>query len=217
VYILCIIFKYVKEFDFGTYKAGGHVKPSCKQDGGSAVVGPAKVAPAMANKGGTMRKAKGGTIEKATGERYTSREAMVKHEKKETPRMKKEEVIKRTKTEGVIPRSLQARPMPAPTKRPISVASRSPLLALQNGGNVSTLPIRPRPTVATDPMPRPNANPVVLPIRPRPTVATDPIPTSGANGPTPRPGKSGPFIPTDPRPMPKPKPGANPVVVPKKK
>ena len=69
--------KYVKEFDFGTYKAGGHVKPNAKQDGGPAVVGPAKVAPAMAKKGGTMRKAKGGVIEKATGERYPSREAMV--------------------------------------------------------------------------------------------------------------------------------------------
>ncbi len=203
--------KYVKEFDFGTYKAGGHVKPSCKQDGGPAVVGPAKVAPAMAKKGGA--------IEKSTGERYTSREAMVKHEKKETPRIKKEEVIKRTKKEGVIPRSLQARPMPAPTKRPISVASRSPLLALQNGGNVSTLPSRPRPTGATDPMPRPNANPVVLPSRPRPTGATDPMPRPNANPVVPpsRPNQSGPFIPTDPRPMPKPMPGANPRVVPKKK
>lgn len=136
--------KYVKEFDFGTYKAGGHVKPSCKQDGGPAVVGPAKVAPAMANKGGamckskggTMCKAKGGTIEKATGERYPSRETMVKHEKKETPRMQKEEISERTKTEGVMPRSLQARPMPAPARRPISVASQSPLLALREGGKI---------------------------------------------------------------------------------
>jgi hypothetical protein len=128
--------KYVKEFDFGTYKAGGHVKPNCKQDGGSALVGPAKVAPAMAKKGGTMCKAKGGIIEKATGERYPSREAMVKHEKKETPRMQKEEIIERTKTEGVMPRSLQARPMPAPARRPISVAPQGPLLALREGGKI---------------------------------------------------------------------------------
>jgi len=128
--------KYVKEFDFGTYKAGGHVKPSAKQDGGAALTGPAKVAPAMSKNGGAMCKAKGGTIEKATGERYPSREAMVKHEKKETPRMQKEEIIKRTKTEGVMPQSLQARPMPAPARRPISVAPQGPLLALKEGGKI---------------------------------------------------------------------------------
>jgi len=40
--------------------------------------------------------AKGGKIvEKATGERYPSREAMMKHERKETPRMQREEMMER--------------------------------------------------------------------------------------------------------------------------
>ena len=44
---------------------------------------------------------KGGKVtEKATGEAYPSRKAMVKHEKTETPRMQKEEVIQKQVVRG---------------------------------------------------------------------------------------------------------------------
>ena len=139
--------KYVKEFDFTPYKAGGHVKPQPKQDGhmakkanGGALVGPpTAVAPghAMAkggkscSKGGATCKAKGGVIEKATGEKYPSREEMIKHEKKETPRMQKEELIKSATVKGVIP-----------DRKSVPVAPQAPLLALRGqalkkGGKIS--------------------------------------------------------------------------------
>ena len=44
---------------------------------------------------------KGGkVVEKATGEAYPSRKAMVKHEKTETPRMQKEEVVQKQVVRG---------------------------------------------------------------------------------------------------------------------
>jgi len=58
---------YVKEFSFG-----------------GKVAAPAKYA-----KGGPV-------VEKATGEKYPSRKAMVKHEAEETPRMRREEMVKRS-------------------------------------------------------------------------------------------------------------------------
>ena len=92
--------KYVQEFDFGPAKT--HVAAYCR--------------------GGPMKKAKGGeVVEKATGEKYPSREAMVKHERTETPRMQREEVIQRSK-------------VVAPARRGVPVASASPLLAMKQGG-----------------------------------------------------------------------------------
>lgn len=68
--------------------------------------------------------AKGGTVtEKATGERYSSKEAMVKHESKETPRMQREELVERTK-------------IVAPKRRSVPVAPVEPLIALKKGGHV---------------------------------------------------------------------------------
>jgi Family of unknown function (DUF6496) len=65
--------------------------------------------------------AKGGPVtEKATGEKYPSREAMVKHESKETPRMQREELVERAKV--VAPR------------RGVPVAPNEPLIALKKGG-----------------------------------------------------------------------------------
>ena len=64
--------KYVKDFDFTPYKAGGHVKPQPKQDGhvvkkasGGALVGPpTAVAPGhvAAKKGGKVSEAKIGKV-----------------------------------------------------------------------------------------------------------------------------------------------------------
>jgi hypothetical protein len=118
--------KYVKDFDFTPYKAGGHVKAQPKQDG------------YVAKKAeGGMCKAKGGVIEKATGEKYPSREAMVKHERKETPRMQKEEIVKSSVVKGAIPQ----RPA-AVARKAVPVAPQSPLLAMQGqalkkGGKIS--------------------------------------------------------------------------------
>lgn len=90
--------RYVDEFDFGPAKT--HVAAYCR--------------------GGPMKKAKGGeVVEKATGEKYPSREAMVKHERKETPRMQREEVVQRSKVVG---------------RRGVPVAPVGPLLAMKRGG-----------------------------------------------------------------------------------
>jgi hypothetical protein len=143
--------KYVKEFDFSPYKAGGHVKPVAKADGydkkasGGVLVGPpTSVAPghAMAkggkscNKGGATCKAKGGIIEKATGEKYPSRKEMIKHERSESPRERKEEMVRTSEIKGNIPAIAQARPMPAPARKRMPVAPQGPLIALKEGGKI---------------------------------------------------------------------------------
>jgi hypothetical protein len=63
--------KYVKDFDFG--------EKACNYQCGGPVM-------AMA-KGGGVKEAK-------TGEMYSSRKAMAKHERTESPRMQKEEMMK---------------------------------------------------------------------------------------------------------------------------
>ena len=141
--------KYVKDFDFAPYKAGGHVKALPKQDGytrkasevkkaaGGVLVGPpTSVAPGhTAKKGGSMKscdkacnKAGGGILEKETGEKYPSRKEMVKHERSESPRERKEELVQKSEVKGVIPR------------KSVPVASQSPLLAVQalnKGGKIA--------------------------------------------------------------------------------
>lgn len=72
----------------------------------------------------TKLKRGGPVMEKATGESYPSREAMVRHEAKETPRMQREELVQRSKVVG-------------PARRSVPVASREPMLALKSGGKVS--------------------------------------------------------------------------------
>jgi len=112
--------KYVKEFDFGPqltyvkgYARGGKCKTdyamggSCYAEGGKTDLAQDKAMIKKAfkqhdmqehkgGKGTTLKLKKGGNVmEKATGERYPSREAMMKHERKETPRMQREEVMER--------------------------------------------------------------------------------------------------------------------------
>lgn len=89
--------KYVKDFEFGkeagfTGSAKGYAKGGkvCKD----AVHAHERN---MHPKEPLTPLKKGGMFEKATGERYASKAAMVKHERKETPRMEREEVMQKTK------------------------------------------------------------------------------------------------------------------------
>jgi hypothetical protein len=97
----------------GGYKEGGTAKKAssstmCKAKGG-------KVAPKMC-------KAEGGkVVEKATGEKYASKKAMMQHEKRESPREQRKEMMK-----GKIP-----------VRKSVPVASQSPLIAMKNGGKIS--------------------------------------------------------------------------------
>jgi hypothetical protein len=94
----------------GGYKEGGTAKKAssstmCKAKGG-------KVAPKMC-------KAEGGkVVEKATGEKYASKKAMMQHEKRESPREQRQEMMK-----GKIP-----------VRKSVPVASKSPLIAMKKGG-----------------------------------------------------------------------------------
>lgn len=142
---------YVKEFDFGTKKAdggavkyakggscdmgyakGGMVQGGMRADKSSlgikgnknpGVKGSKPVAPNLP----TLKLAKGGpVVEKATGEKYPSRQAMVKHEKMETPRMQREELTERTQVK-----------MPSVRRKMVPVAPSAPLLAMKSGGKVN--------------------------------------------------------------------------------
>ena len=73
----------------------------------------------------TKLKAGGPVVKKATGESYPSRKAMMKHEKEETPRMQREELIQRSK-------------VVAPARRSVPVAPASPLVMMKcDGGSVN--------------------------------------------------------------------------------
>lgn len=132
--------KYVKEFDFSKqaceYSRGGEVKapgfaPAMVKSSGKlgvegnknpGIKGSRPVAPDLA----PQKLAKGGPVmEKATGERYPSRQAMVKHEKMETPRMQREELTERAQVK-----------MPAPRRKMVPVAPAAPLVAMKQGGAV---------------------------------------------------------------------------------
>ena len=132
--------KYVKEFDFSKqaceYSRGGEVKapgfaPGMVKSSGKlgvegnknpGIKGSRPVAPNLP----TQKLAQGGPVmEKATGERYPSRQAMVKHEKMETPRMQREELTERAQVK-----------MPAPRRRMVPVAPAAPLVAMKQGGAV---------------------------------------------------------------------------------
>jgi hypothetical protein len=99
-------------------------------------------------KGGKMDNcnyAKGGAtagkiIEEATGEKYPSRKAMVKHEREETPRMQKEELVQRSMVKGAIPRRqypvAPAGPMIAPQMaRGMAPPAAAPMPAMKKGGS----------------------------------------------------------------------------------
>ena len=126
--------QYVKDFDFSpkNFCVGGMAK---KADGGRVDKADLKQDKAVVkvavhkheknmHKGEPLTKLKrGGSVtEAATGEKYPSREAMVKHESKETPSMRRQELVERSKV--VAPR------------RRVPMAPTSPLLALKQGGSV---------------------------------------------------------------------------------
>jgi hypothetical protein len=114
--------KYVKDFDFSTagktqgqayarggrahkaYAMGGKVESSVadlKQD--KKMIAEAVHKHERNDHPGkplTKLKKGGMVVEKATGERYPSREAMVKHEAMETPRMQKEEMVQKRVVRG---------------------------------------------------------------------------------------------------------------------
>ena len=111
--------KYVKDFDFNSdfgysgsagktqvkgYARGGKCSAKYAEGGAAdikqdkAMIGAAvhKHEKAMHPGKALTKLKKGGIFEKATGERYASKAAMVKHERKETPRMEREEVMQKT-------------------------------------------------------------------------------------------------------------------------
>jgi len=115
--------KYVKDFDFN--------EKACNYESG----GPAmKMA-----KGGY---AKGGMKEAKTGEMYASRKEMAKHEKTESPRMQKEEMMKSQTVKNIGPRGGQGMILPAQKglgitapRRQMPVAPREPMIApFKKGG-----------------------------------------------------------------------------------
>ena len=89
--------KYVTEFEFPAdkgYTGSCAKEPAKAYAKGGSCSGYAKGG--SCGDSGKMMKAKGGkVVERATGEKYPSREAMVRHESLETPRMQREEVVKR--------------------------------------------------------------------------------------------------------------------------
>jgi hypothetical protein len=116
--------QYVKEFSFkpehfcvggsvAKYAKGGAVRDDVAQDKKLVAKAVHKHEKAL-HKGKPLTKLKNGgpAFEKATGERYPSREVMVKHEAEETPRMRREELVQRSVRKGV------------------PVASREPLIAI---------------------------------------------------------------------------------------
>ena len=98
---------YVKEFSFG-----GKVTPTAAVHKHEKALHPDKPMTKMA-KGGKV-------MEKATGETYPSRKAMMKHEKEETPRMQREEIMQKSS-------------MRAP-RRSVPVAPMAPMIAMKKGG-----------------------------------------------------------------------------------
>jgi hypothetical protein len=89
--------KYVTEFEFPADK--GYTGSCAKEPAKGYAKGGSCSGYAKGGSCGSsdkMMKAKGGkVVERATGEKYPSREAMVRHESLETPRMQREEVVKR--------------------------------------------------------------------------------------------------------------------------
>ena len=105
---------YVKEFSFG-----GKVTPTAAVHKHEKALHPGKPMTKMA-KGGKV-------MEKATGEVYPSRKAMTMHEKEETPRMQREEIMQKSS-------------MRTPPRRSMPVAPREPLIAMNKGGAMHKTP-----------------------------------------------------------------------------
>ena len=104
---------YVKEFSFG-----GKVTPTAAVHKHEEALHPGKPMTKMARGGKVM--------EKATGEVYPSRKAMMMHEKEETPRMQREEIMQKSS-------------VPAP-RRAIPVAPMNPIIPMNKGGARHKMP-----------------------------------------------------------------------------
>lgn len=104
---------YVKEFSFG-----GKVTPIAAVHKHEKALHPGKPMTKMA-KGGKV-------MEKATGETYPSRKAMMMHEKEETPRMQREEIMQKS--------SIRA------PRRAMPVAPTEPLIPMNKGGAMHKMP-----------------------------------------------------------------------------
>jgi hypothetical protein len=106
----------VKGFDFSktakdmsAAKMGQSVQMAKSNAVQKSLVGQKMTKMAKGGKMDSCNYAKGGAtagkiIEEATGEKYPSRKAMVRHEREETPRMQKEELVQRSMVKGAIPR-----------------------------------------------------------------------------------------------------------------
>jgi hypothetical protein len=113
--------KYVKDFDFN--------EKACNYECGGPVMAMAKG---------------GGVKESKTGEMYSSRKAMAKHERTESPRMQKEEMMKSQTVKNIGPRGGQGMIPPAQKglgitapRRQMPVAPREPMIpAMKHGGGV---------------------------------------------------------------------------------
>jgi hypothetical protein len=142
---------YVKEFSFG-----GKVTPAVAVHKHEKALHPDKPMTKMA-KGGKV-------MEKATGEVYPSRKAMMKHEKEETPRMQREEIMQKS--------SMPQRPMPDPrtqmgTKAEMPQPPRDPRPMPDPKTQMGTqrpMPQRPmpQPPMPQRPMPRPQVTPPMM-------------------------------------------------------
>lgn len=83
------------------FKEGGDVKADLKQDKKMVATAVHKHEKAQhPGKPLTKLKKGGSVLEKATGERYASKSAMIKHEKTETPRMEREEMVQKRVVRG---------------------------------------------------------------------------------------------------------------------
>ena len=101
--------KYVKDFEFSAdhgytgsakgYATGGKVTPAVREavHKHERAMHPNEPLTALKKGGACKGYAKGGITEKATGERYASKAEMIKHERRESPREQREEVMQKTR------------------------------------------------------------------------------------------------------------------------
>ena len=137
--------KYVTEFEFPSdkgYTGSCAKEPAKAYAKGGSCGGYAKGG--SCGDSGKMMKAKGGkVVERATGEKYPSREAMVRHESLETPRMQREEVVKRQVVKAPQNRR-RGEPMIAPKSRGDTLLAQrqqqAPLNSIAQAQQVPNIP-----------------------------------------------------------------------------
>ncbi len=168
--------KYVKDFDFSSAGKtvglckGGMAKKGYAEGGKADLAQDKAMIRAAVHKherkdhpGTPLTKlAQGGSVlEKATGERYASRSAMAKHEKTETPRMQREEVVQRTSVKApAAPQEMlrdtsrlgiQGNKNPGIGRRRMPVAPREPMIQpYAKGGKISNAGMKKIPKVMNE-------------------------------------------------------------------